>query len=95
MRTILAILAVLLFAGWVLSEIEITSAEGTVMNQVESSQWRRTAQGWEQIEDWAPIAPPSVSLHPVIFGLFMLFISIFALIGFESPVPVRSQHPRK
>ena len=85
MRTILTILAILLLTGWVLSDIEITTAEGNVTGQSHSSQWRRTAHGWDQVENWKSISPPSVDLHPGIVGLFILLISVFSLIGFETP----------
>jgi len=101
MRTTIAILAVLLFTGWTLSEVKVPS-DGTVasgdvaVDQASVSPWRHTADGWEKISDWEPITTPSVSLHPVVVGLFLLFISIFALIGFEAPAPQKSScSPRK
>lgn len=91
MRTILVILAVMLFTGWILSEIEIHSVEGAVSNetvltgQADSSGWRHTTDGWEKVQDWKPVTAPSVDLHPGIVGLFLLLVSIFSLIGFEVP----------
>ena len=85
MRTIITILVFLLLTGWVLSKIEITTAEGTVVGQSDASQWRRTAHGWDQVENWKSIVPPSINLHPGIVGLFILLISVFSLIGFETP----------
>ena len=91
MRTILVILAVMLFTGWILCEIEINSVEGAVSSekvlsdQADSSGWRHTVDGWEKVQDWKPVASPSVELHPGVVGLFLLFISIFSLIGFEAP----------
>lgn len=85
MRTIVAILAVLLFAGWVLCEIEIKPAEGAVVSQADTPEWRRTVHGWEKVQDWQPIVTPSVDLHPGVLGLFLLLVSIFSLVGFETP----------
>lgn len=85
MRTILALLVVLVLTGWILSEIKIEPAEGTVITQSDSPEWRRTAHGWEQVRDWKPITPPSVDLHPGVVGLFVLFVSVFSLVGFENP----------
>jgi hypothetical protein len=70
------IVAILCAASWFASEIRLP---GEVQNAAvqENLVWRRTADGWEKMEDWTfttEKSPPA--LHPGVFGLMMLALSL-------------------
>ena len=70
------ILAVLCAVCWVASDINLPGEAPAVPSQNELV-WRRTADGWENVNDWTfavEKSPPI--LHPGVMALLMLMLSL-------------------
>jgi hypothetical protein len=79
------ILAILCAVSWLASEINLP---GNTQNSAaqEETAWRRTADGWENVNDWAfpiEISPPA--LHPCVMSLLMVAISLSVAIAKKEP----------
>jgi hypothetical protein len=67
------IIAVLCLFSWIASEIRLPADDSQAVAVVEEFVWRRTADGWEKIDEWtceSNNSPPL--LHPGVMALFMI-----------------------
>ncbi len=76
MRFAALLFAYLIVIGWLLVFWPSSSPAKT-----ESDAWRRTATGWESVEEWEVKAPLHRPLHPVLVGSLQLGVSIIALMA--------------
>ena len=65
-------------------------AAAVATSTVRPDPWRRTAQGWQRIDDWpqpqsGPIDAGVAHVHPLVVAALIGLISAAALLGFESP----------
>jgi hypothetical protein len=79
------ILAILFAACWFASELQLPREIQSAPVQ-ENLVWRRTAEGWEKVNDWTfalEKSPPA--LHPGIFSLLIVTLSLTAAIVKYNP----------
>jgi hypothetical protein len=70
------ILAILLGVSWLATEMPVPCDEQNAPAQ-EETLWRRTAQGWEKIDNWTfAIEKSPPALHPGVFGLLMVTLTL-------------------
>jgi hypothetical protein len=86
-RWIIAIVSLLLAAGWLACQLEASPSSSS--NQLVISQWRRTVNGWERLIP-APTTPLShcndlsgCLPHPVVLSLLEGMLSILVLVAFS------------
>lgn len=61
---------------------QIKIAETSAMPEIEEPLWIRTTQGWELASTWEQPAYHRVAVHPLLFGLIQLLVSIAILVAF-------------
>lgn len=79
------IMMALMAAAWWACEIDVEqSAPEAAFQKVD---WRRTAGGWQKIEDWTPPQPAfRPALHPAIVGVAQIIFTLTLLVAFQGPV---------
>jgi hypothetical protein len=88
MRSILGILLLLMGAGLVSCRIEGSSAD--VLPPSATSDWVRTADGWERSHNWSPSLAEPPAVHPLVIAAGQLFVSLLALAtALDRPEPPR------
>jgi hypothetical protein len=87
-RVVAGILALLLLAGWVVSELP-GSQSGP--HPADGSPWRRTRVGWERVYWPATAAMPmrDPRLHPAVVGALEMMASVLVLLAFSTNRDVR------
>lgn len=98
MRTILGILLSLVFIGMLAYVIDSPGEPST--NTSPTTQWRRTADGWEKVSAlWDSMTAHSTmdemwhaQPHPIVLSLLMGLVSTFVLVAF---CPAQNQRQRK
>ena len=82
MRLIAGILLILVGLGWLASEIPLSQAQP---GRSQPTGWRRTAHGWERSGTWtAETNGCRPAVHPVVIGLFQLFLALAFLVAFST-----------
>jgi hypothetical protein len=87
-RTILTILVPLALIGWMSCHFDPPSTRQAAVDVAERpGDWRRTASGWEQADEWwraDPSPAPSVgsAISPAFVALLEVGISVAALLAF-------------
>ena len=93
MRSILAILLLILSAGLLSCRIEGRSLEKTL--PVQPAAWVRTVDGWERMDRWSPASKEPPALHPLVVAAGQLLVSLFALAAAEpADLSRRNSRPR-
>ena len=93
MRIIILLLLLLVGLGFLVAELP--SAAGTPRSDVDQG-WRRTGEGWQRpvwLVPGAPVRPPT--LHPLVVGLFQLFLAMGLLVAFSGVADRRPQLKRR
>jgi hypothetical protein len=80
MTRVVGLLLILFGTGWLISEWPSTEP-----THEPSLVWRRTAVGWEHVDQrhWIA-APQQPTIHPLLFSLALLSFALSGLIGFSS-----------
>jgi hypothetical protein len=91
MRSMLAIVLLLLGAGLLSCQIEGRPLEKAVSTQ--HAAWVRTIDGWERMDRWSPAINKSPALHPLVVAAGQLLVSLFALAAAE-PANLSRRNPR-
>jgi hypothetical protein len=71
------IIAVICILSWIASEIKLPADDAKAVAVAEEFVWRRTAEGWEKIDEWTyelNNTPPL--LHPGVMALFMITLTL-------------------
>jgi hypothetical protein len=79
------IVAILCAVSWLASEINLPGEVQTAPAREETG-WRRTAEGWENVNDWTfAIEKSTPALHPCVMGLLMVALSLAVGIAKKEP----------
>ena len=87
------IVALLIAAGWVASEIPANPSDG---HNAVASAWRRTSEGWQQHSQVAPSRPRTPPpLSPLVVAGLELLLAGMALLAFSpEPSALRCRSPK-
>lgn len=97
MRPIGLLLLLLLTLGWLGRELPgaANPSQQPTQGQFEAG-WRRTIDGWEQTDHWAPeVAFHRPALHPVLVGLLEILLSLVALVALANDGQSRDGQSRR
>ncbi len=90
MRRIGFLILLLLALGWVVAELPAAPAQ---IPQTQTSDWRRTRDGWERMSWWrAEATRHRPAIHPLVIGSLQVLVSAMGLIAFSKPEEPKTEN---